>query len=190
MQTHLINETLVVCIVSTTGNGDFPTAALPFWRFLLRSDLPDDILSDVAFATFGLGDSSYVRYCWSSRKLNKRMRGLGAQELIEAGEGDDQHILGIEGTLRPWLDKLWGTLDDALPPLEAGLSYIPDDELLPPAIGVSVAAEQVNGVASIQELDAGWRCARLAKNARMTATDHWQDVRLIELADEGGEPIT
>ena len=86
---QLVDETLVVFVVSTTGNGEFPAPARPFWQFLLRRALPEDILSDVAFATFGLGDSTYARYCWSSRMLNRRLQGLGAHQIVPPGEADD-----------------------------------------------------------------------------------------------------
>jgi sulfite reductase alpha subunit-like flavoprotein len=94
LQLSLPETPLVLFIVSTTGAGDFPSAALPFWHFLLRATLPPDVLEDVTFATFGLGDSSYAKYCWPTRKINKRLKALGAHEVCEAGEGDDQHYLG------------------------------------------------------------------------------------------------
>lgn len=197
MQSNLINEALVVLVVATTGNGDFPTSALSFWRFLLRSDLPEDILSDVTFATFALGDSSYKRFCWPARKINKRLKGLGAYEIIEGGEADDQHYLGIDGTLRPWLDTLWGTLDDVLPPAENNQAILPDDHLLPPAIDVQLASSSnghakqngaINGSSS-KNIDTGWLSSRLTKNERITSEDHWQDVRLIEFEEENGQYI-
>jgi sulfite reductase alpha subunit-like flavoprotein len=145
-------------------------------------------LADTAYATFGLGDSSYVRYCWSSRKLNKRLKGLGAAELLEAGEADDQHYLGIEGTLRPWMEKLWTSLDEVLPPMKSGEENIGDDEVLPPKISVEVKRSNgINGsncIASSSACPPGWKLARLTKMERMTSDDHWQDVRLIELQDD------
>lgn len=155
--------------------------------------MPDDILGDLTYATFGLGDSSYARYCWSSRKLNKRLKGLGAAELLEAGEADDQHFLGIEGTLRPWMDALWTTLEEVLPPMKEGKEVIGDDELLPPKISVNIEevtkGEHVNGAASSSTCPPGWKWARLTKMERMTSEDHWQDVRLLELADEVGQEM-
>lgn len=192
----LINEALVIIVLATTGNGDFPTSALSFWRFLLRSDLPVDILSDVTFATFGLGDSSYARFCWPARKLNKRLQGLGAYELIPSGEADDQHYLGIDGALRPWLDTLWSTLEHVLPAPAAGELTIPDDQPVPPSMEVRLDNRADKGAligslstAETDVLDPGWRWARLTKNQRITASDHWQDVRLIEFEDAKGEKI-
>lgn len=64
------------------------------WNTLLRSDLPADLFEDLPFAVFGLGDTSYDKFCWSAKKLSRRMGSLGAQEICERGEGDEQHPLG------------------------------------------------------------------------------------------------
>lgn len=64
------------------------------WRMLLRSDLPVDLFEDLSFAVFGLGDTSYEKFCWAAKKLGRRMSSLGATEICERGEGDDQHLLG------------------------------------------------------------------------------------------------
>jgi len=61
---------------------------------LLRSDLPSDLFEDFPFAVFGLGDSSYEKFCWAAKKLARRMGSLGATEIHGRGEGDDQHHLG------------------------------------------------------------------------------------------------
>ncbi|PWN87025.1 hypothetical protein FA10DRAFT_273327 [Acaromyces ingoldii] len=208
--TDLIAEPLVFLVLSTTGQGDFPPAALRFWHFLLRADLPPDILSEVTFATFGLGDTSYKRYCWPIRKLGRRLRGLGAQELLPGAEADDQHFLGIDGALQPWLEQVWDVLDQVMP-LPDGVDAIPDDVLLEPEIAVSLAEgprassssspssssslpSSANGIASSSSpvskeetvsLPEGWQWATLTRNERMTAPDHFQDVRLLSLQGEG-----
>lgn len=58
----LIEKTIVIIAVSTTGQGDLPLNARTFWRSLLRKKLPPDFLQDVQFTSFGLGDSSYPKY--------------------------------------------------------------------------------------------------------------------------------
>jgi sulfite reductase alpha subunit-like flavoprotein len=175
---ELINEALVVFVVGTTGNGDFPSSALAFWRFILRSDLPDDILSDVTIATFGLGDSSYKRFCWPIRKINKRLRTLGAAELIEGGEGDDQHYLGIEGSLRPWLDRFWKTFEELMP--ESDIEAIAEDAVLPPEIYIETDASScLTNQMDSPAIESGWHWATIRKNERITDKSHWQDVRLL-----------
>lgn len=51
---------------------------LPLWTALLRSGLPSDILDDVHFALFGLGDSGYEKFCYAGKILARRMLSLGA----------------------------------------------------------------------------------------------------------------
>lgn len=48
---------LVIFVMSTTGDGDVPESAKPFWQILLRRDLPKDWLSGLKFTVFGCGDS-------------------------------------------------------------------------------------------------------------------------------------
>jgi sulfite reductase alpha subunit-like flavoprotein len=58
-QLSLPSESLVVFVVSTSGQGESPDNMKHTWRFLLRKDLGPAPLVDVRFAVFGLGDSSY-----------------------------------------------------------------------------------------------------------------------------------
>ncbi|WFD18253.1 NAPDH-dependent diflavin reductase [Malassezia caprae] len=171
----LVDETHVVFVVSTTGHGEFPSPARAFWRFLLRKGLPDDILSDMTFTTFGLGDSVYTRFCWASRMLNRRLRNLGAVEWFERGEADEQHELGLEGGLQPWLDTFTRRVRDDLMP--RGREPIPADTLLPPRVAVSLSDAPVLAPAP----PSGALIGTLERNERMTAAAHFQDVRRIEI---------
>jgi sulfite reductase alpha subunit-like flavoprotein len=60
-QSDLLNITIVIFTISTTGQGDIPANARTFWRSLLRKRLPENCLHHVQFTTFGFGDSSYVK---------------------------------------------------------------------------------------------------------------------------------
>ncbi|WVQ83849.1 NADPH-dependent diflavin oxidoreductase 1 [Cryptococcus sp. DSM 104549] len=103
---------LLILITSTHGRGDPPPAMLPLWSALLRSSLPEDILEDVHFALFGLGDSSYERFCFAGKMLLRRMEGLGASKMGEPAWGDERSPNGIEDAFLPWLQQ---TLDLFLP---------------------------------------------------------------------------
>ena len=94
-QSDLIHETLTIFVVSTTGSGQEPRSMTTLWNTLLRSDLPNDLLEDLHFAVFGLGDSSYEKFCWPAKKLSRRLVGLGATQICPRGEGDDQHHFGL-----------------------------------------------------------------------------------------------
>lgn len=101
-QSELPHTPLLILITSTHGRGQPPPAMLPIWSALLRSGLPPDILEDVHFALYGLGDSSYEKFCYAGKILGRRMLGLGAQLLGTSDSTDleDQvrqlHIDGAE----------------------------------------------------------------------------------------------
>eukprot|EP01103_Thecamoeba_quadrilineata_P009717 TRINITY_DN1955_c0_g1_i3.p1 TRINITY_DN1955_c0_g1~~TRINITY_DN1955_c0_g1_i3.p1 ORF type:complete len:618 (-),score=136.84 TRINITY_DN1955_c0_g1_i3:70-1716(-) len=101
-----------------------------FWHFLLRKNLPSNSLSNLGFGVFGLGDSSYPKYNFVAKRLFRRLEGLGAKPFIERGEGDDQHSLGFEGGLEPWLSSLWSTLLK-ISPLPPGKDILPPEKPSP-----------------------------------------------------------
>ena len=125
-----------VLVTSTMGQGDPPSNARSFWRFLLRRSLPADSLRSLAFACFGLGDSHYAKYNVAAKKLHRRLETLGATSLVAVGLGDDQHPAGYDHALDPWLERLWNalTLDDANaasernPDLKGRFSFAADDD--------------------------------------------------------------
>ncbi|WWD21879.1 NADPH-dependent diflavin oxidoreductase 1 [Kwoniella shandongensis] len=118
----LPHTNLLILVTSTHGRGDPPPTMLPLWNALLRSSLPEDILEDVHFAIFGLGDSSYERFCWAGKMLARRMEGLGGSKMGEPGWGDERSPNGIEDAFLPWLQQ---TLDLFLP-------YLPSTSTSPP----------------------------------------------------------
>ncbi|PKK76336.1 riboflavin synthase domain-like protein [Rhizophagus irregularis] len=172
---NLINENLVIFFCSTTGQGDEPDNMKKFWKFLLRKNLPRDILNQMKFTVFGLGDSSYIRYNWPAKKLYKRLLQLGAQSIYPRGDGDDQHYLGIDGTLDPWLEGLWKVLME-MHPLPSGLDVLHTDVLYPSFhFHIEFVDLDSENIANHDKI-----YARLVKNERITAHDHYQDVRHIE----------
>lgn len=64
-----------------------------------------------SFAVLGLGDSSYVRFNFCAKKLYRRLLQLGAKPIIEPGYADDQHDLGVDAVVDPWISKFWHALD-------------------------------------------------------------------------------
>ncbi|CAG8650834.1 9689_t:CDS:10, partial [Ambispora leptoticha] len=202
---NLINESLVVFVCSTTGQGEEPDNMKKFWKFLLRKNLPNDILSHLKFTVFGLGDSSYLRYNWPAKKLYKRLIQLGAQSIHPRGDGDDQHYLGYDGALDPWLSGLWKVLMNEFP-LPSGMEIIPSDVLyplliltqtiikflhfllrlnyltLPPSFRIQFIKDDSSNSLSLTKtiLSDGEFFARVLKNERITSHDHFQDVRHMD----------
>ncbi|KAL9117266.1 MAG: hypothetical protein Q9187_006200 [Circinaria calcarea] len=127
----MVNHNIVVITVSTTGQGDLPHNARVFWKRLLRKKLSPKHLEGVNLTTFGLGDSSYPKYNWAARKLHKRLAQLGAEEIYQRGEADEQHPEGSDASFLPWLSGLRQHLLQLFP-LGQGVEPIPDDLLLEP----------------------------------------------------------
>ncbi|KAK6603967.1 flavodoxin [Botrytis cinerea] len=147
----LSKYTFVIFALSTTGQGEFPKNARRFWNSLLRKRLPPNCLSHVNFTTFGLGDSSYAKFNFASRKLHKRLEQLGGNEIYPRGEADEQHDEGIDGTFLSWYIDLRKKLLEAYP-LPDGLDPIPDDVLLPPKYWLELADESSTDVGKSNSL--------------------------------------
>ncbi|KAG2188762.1 hypothetical protein INT44_003901 [Umbelopsis vinacea] len=181
---QLVEEQLVIFVCSTTGQGDEPTNMKRFWKFLLRKNLPPNILSQMEYTVFGLGDSSYQKFNYPAKKLYKRLSQLGAVSIHSRGDGDDQHYLGMDGGLDPWLDELWPKIM-AKYPLPPGMQIIPADSTPPPSFHLEFVKDTFsNDVSKTNEPDLhheGEFDVIVQKNERITAEDHFQDVRHIEL---------
>ncbi|RAL14443.1 NAPDH-dependent diflavin reductase [Aspergillus homomorphus CBS 101889] len=171
----LKSYTLVLFVVSTTGQGDFPANARAFWRSLLLKRLPHTFLGGVRFASFGLGDSSYPKFNWAARKLHKRLLQLGAEEIHPCGEADQQHPEGrpIPDNVQlppKWLLQLQGNVAGS-----SGPEQFTD------------STADINGASELDRLGHDVRplpdtlTATLKENKRVTSAKHWQDVRHLSL---------
>ncbi|KAI0632697.1 riboflavin synthase domain-like protein [Trametes polyzona] len=180
--TELINEHLVIFVVSTTGSGHEPRAMTPLWNMLLRADLPEDLFEDLTFAVFGLGDSAYEKFCWPAKLLSRRLVKLGASELCARGEGDDQHHLGVDGALGPWMKQLSAVLIHIFP-LPDGITPESPDGLPPPRVTISdaPAGAQLTRKDPLVT-DREYHTATVTCNKRITAEDWHQDVRHFEFS--------
>ncbi|XP_041914936.1 NADPH-dependent diflavin oxidoreductase 1 [Alosa sapidissima] len=188
----LISESLVVFVCSTTGQGDPPDNMKNFWRFLFRKSLPAGSLCRLDCAVLGLGDSSYPKFNFVAKKLSKRLLQLGANALLPVGLADDQHDLGADAVIDPWLKAFWEKAL-ALYPLPAGQSLIKDEEPLPPRYAFHFLDNIMNESScrvNAQE-DSGPPSsthpfsARVVFNHRVTSPSHFQDVRHIEFDISG-----
>lgn len=114
----LENETVVLFIISTAGQGEDCTNAKHFTAALADSKTR---LPKLRFAVFGLGDSHYwgegsadsaKYFCLPARRLFDKLKGLGAQPLSEVvGLGDDQNDDGYDGALGEWEPAVWAKLE-------------------------------------------------------------------------------
>lgn len=175
----LITETrYLIVLCSTTGQGEFPRNLKKFIKFLFKRKLPADLLSHIKFTTFGLGDSSYPKFNYAIRKIHMRLLQLGALELSARCEGDEMSPEGIDGYFAEWVDKLIPALTSQFP----RLFTIDDHTLLPPEyhtqvldLTVDIAFTEDLSLSRSPSLPRG----KIARNDRITAADHFQDVRHI-----------
>jgi equilibrative nucleoside transporter 1/2/3 len=83
------------------------------------------------YAVLGLGDSSYAKFNYAAKKLHRRLLQLGGQPLLNIGLADDQHDLGADAVIDPWILDLWSKLSD-LCPLPDGVIPLDKHSLCPP----------------------------------------------------------
>ncbi|CAB4070040.1 NADPH-dependent diflavin oxidoreductase 1 [Lepeophtheirus salmonis] len=129
---QLPTEERVVFVASTTGQGDEPDNMKSFWKFLLRKNLPGDSLKRLpSVRSIGTGRLKLSKYNYVGKKLYRRLLQLGGTSCQPLGLCDEQHDLGHDFVIDPWLGALWNILlrMDPLPP---GLDIV-DSTVLPPS---------------------------------------------------------
>ncbi|KAL6942146.1 hypothetical protein ACO0QE_003312 [Hanseniaspora vineae] len=196
-------------ITSTRGQGDFPknVANSDLWTFLKRADLPDTFLNHLNIAFLGLGDSSYSHFQYAVRKLQKRMvEQLGAKELFPRYETDE---LGVKGSGGESVEAVYFAFEKQLISLLTekfktrkvdGKSVkrvsLDDTAYLAPSIvleetNISQTSKQdaVHDVQIDLYTKAPIKEGRILLNKRITAEDHFQDVRQLHIqCDDNYEP--
>ncbi|KAI3406315.2 MET5 [Candida oxycetoniae] len=111
----LPNETNIIFVTSTSGQGEFPTNGKQFWDAIKNSNDLD--LSSIKFSVFGLGDSQYWPRKEDKHYYNKpgkdlfgKLKLYGGVELAELGLGDDQDADGFSTGFDEWILKIWTAL--------------------------------------------------------------------------------
>ncbi|XP_029300133.1 NADPH-dependent diflavin oxidoreductase 1 [Cottoperca gobio] len=189
---NLISESLVVFVCATAGQGDPPDNMKNFWKFVFRKSLPVGSLSRLDCAILGLGDSSYPKFNFVAKKLHKRLLQLGASVLLPVGLADDQHDLGSDAVIDPWLTSFWEKVF-ALYPSMANVIPLREDEPLPPTYtfhfldGVKEKTDDRLRIPMEQTVPSQSHPfpARLVSSQRVTDMSHFQDVRHKEFDISG-----
>ncbi|KAG2064219.1 riboflavin synthase domain-like protein [Suillus decipiens] len=134
-------------------------------------DLPDELFEDMDFCVFGLGDTAYEKFCWPAKKLSRKVQNLGGHEICSRGEGDEQHRLGIDSVLNPWIECLLeqDNVPAGRPPPRVSLSNLASGALLDP---------------DPLDEDTKFHTASVKFNRRINAEDWFQDERHFEFSFE------
>ncbi|KAI3652606.1 hypothetical protein MP228_002031 [Amoeboaphelidium protococcarum] len=196
---QLQNSQVLVFMCSTTGQGQEPDNMVQFWRHLLKKKHGAEYLQRVQFAVFGLGDSSYEQFNFTAKKLDRRLSQLGASRLLERGEGDEQHDLGYFAVSELWLQQLISKLglDDSMVSLDLSETlFAPKFDIQMINSGESLDSRwegpQVNVTKlksfgdtydqlNVNEMDRHSIDATVLDSSRLTAIDHFQDIRQIDM---------
>ena len=86
---QLAAATSLWAVVSTQGEGDPPDEARGLWELLSGRKAPK--LSQATFAVFGLGDSSYPKFCEAGKFLDERLATLGGTRLLARVDADVEY---------------------------------------------------------------------------------------------------
>ncbi|CAE7215417.1 unnamed protein product [Rhizoctonia solani] len=153
------------------------------WNALLRAELPSDLFEDMSFGVLGLGDSSYPRFNWAAKRLQRRLVSLGGYELCERGEADDQHPRGSDGIINTWVATLFERIN-ARYPLPTGLNILPDVDIYAPMIKITPWTNEGTSqlVVNLQRAPPQLlHTMTLTQNTRITEPKWYQDVRHLIL---------
>ncbi len=162
---QLKNETHLVVVVSTHGEGDAPDDAVELYEFLASKKAPK--LPKLRFAVVGLGDTSYEFFCQTGKDFESRLLALGATALVERLDCD----VDYESAIADWTVSLNAKLKDELKPV-----------VTEQMINLTPAA---NAVAESLYNKKNPFAASLSESLKITARDSVKDIRHIEVSLDG-----
>ncbi|ELY3758964.1 NADPH-dependent assimilatory sulfite reductase flavoprotein subunit [Cronobacter universalis] len=159
---QIAQEKLLIVVASTQGEGDPPEEAVALHKFLLSKKAPK--LDGTAFAVFGLGDTSYERFCQAGKDFDSRLAELGAERLLDRVDADVEY----QAAAQAWRQRVVDVLK-ARVPKEA------------PSQAAFTASGAVNLVDSTPYTKESPLTATLSVNQKITGRHSQKDVRHIEI---------
>lgn len=101
---HIAQETLLLVVTSTQGEGEPPEEAVALHKFLFSKKA--SALKTTSFAVFGLGDTSYKFFCKAGKDVDGRLAELGAERLLDRVDADVDYQAAAEQWRRQIVDIL------------------------------------------------------------------------------------
>ena len=165
------NETHLIIVASTNGEGEPPDDAIEFHEFLLGKKAPK--LPNLSYSVLALGDSSYEFFCKTGQDFDERLQALGAKQVSPRVDCDVDYDSDSES----WTLSIVETLKDELTQADAPLATVSNIGGLPTAGAASQYSKQ-NPLA-----------AEFSLSQKITGRDSAKDVRHIEI-DLGESGLT
>ena len=162
------NETHLLIVASTNGEGEPPDDAIEFHEFLLGKKAPK--LPNLSYSVLALGDSSYEFFCKTGQDFDERLQALGAKQVTPRVDCDVDYDSDSES----WTLSIVESLKDELTQADATLATVID---LPTAGAASQYSKQ-NPLS-----------AEFSLSQKITGRDSAKDVRHIEI-DLGESGLT
>ncbi len=159
----------LVVYAATWGEGDPPERARDFYDALMGDDAPD--LSHLSFAVLGLGDSAYVDFCETGKRIDARIEELGGRRAAPRIDLD----LDFAKSAKSWTDD---TLS-ALKPKQAEPSTVVHVAFAQTGDVVLEADEEIDAFDEANPLEAGI-IERVNLNGSGSTRETWH----VELATD------
>ncbi|NHB97951.1 NADPH-dependent assimilatory sulfite reductase flavoprotein subunit [Photorhabdus stackebrandtii] len=165
---QIAQEKMLIIVASTQGEGEPAEEAIALYKYLYSKKAPK--LSDTEFAVFGLGDTSYEKFCQAGKDFDNRLNELGAKRLLDRVDSDVEY----QEAAAQWRKRLTEILKQRIP-AQTNTAM------------TSVQSESVHDVFSTPYTKQAPLTAALATRQKITGRGSDKDVRHIEidLGDSG-----
>ncbi|GGP97166.1 assimilatory sulfite reductase (NADPH) flavoprotein subunit [Shewanella ulleungensis] len=164
---QLKQETVLLLVVSTHGEGEAPDDAIELHKFLASKRAPK--LDNLHYSVLALGDSSYEFFCQTGKDFDARLSALGAKALLPLVECD----VDYEDAAAQWQDSV----------VEAAKPHIQTSGASVTAIGATAA------IGESQYTKQNPYSAEVLVSQKITGRDSDRDVRHVEI-DLGESGLT
>ncbi|XP_067136813.1 nitric oxide synthase, inducible-like [Centruroides vittatus] len=109
---QIVNESILIVISSTFGNGEPPDNGKEFWKKINRcEDLRSRANNQLKFSVFALGSTQYPTFCAFGKNLDSLLSKMG-QRILPVELGDE--LRGQEQTFNKWAEILYKALINLL----------------------------------------------------------------------------
>lgn len=105
----LAKEQLLIVVISTQGEGEPPESAFELFKYLRSKKTAQ--LKNLRYAIFGLGDSSYDRFCEAAKELDHLLKAQDAKTLVKRIDAD----VDFQHHLMHWQTEVLQSVEKVLP---------------------------------------------------------------------------